>query len=68
MINSAEYKTRRNELMRQIGNGHVGIVLAAPEVIRNQDSHYRYRQNSNFYYLTGFSEPEAVAVFIPGRS
>jgi len=45
----------------------VGIVFSAPESLRNVAIPYPYRQNSDFYYLTGFDEPEAVAVFIPGR-
>lgn len=68
MIKPQEYAARRQRLMKAMGENAIGIVVAAPEVLRNGDAHYDYRQNSDFYYLTGFSEPEAVAVFIPGRA
>ena len=47
-----------------MGPDSIAILSAAPECIRNGDVHYAYRQDSNFYYLTGFPEPEAIAVFI----
>jgi Xaa-Pro aminopeptidase len=53
--------------MQMMGPGSVAILPAAPEVVRNRDVHYPYRPDSDFYYLTGFSEPEAIAVLIPGR-
>lgn len=46
----------------------IAIVPTAPEVIRNRDSHYPYRFDSYFYYLTGFKEPESVLVLIAGKS
>jgi Xaa-Pro aminopeptidase len=54
--------------MRIIGRDAICIVPAAPERLRNNDSHYPYRQDSDFHYLTGFGEPEAVLALIPGRS
>src|SRR5262245_54603956 len=62
-----EYAERRAELMRRIGKQAVAIVPAASEVIRARDTHYRFRQNSDFQYLAGFPEPDAVAVLVPGR-
>lgn len=62
-----EFKLRRDELLRQIGASSVAIVFAAKEHIRSGSEYYPYRQNSDFYYLTGFTEPESIAVFIPGR-
>ena len=62
-----EYGKRRQQLMQAIGNDGVAILPAASEKIRNRDSEYLYRQDSDFYYLTGFNEPEAVLVLIPGR-
>lgn len=63
-----EYKNRRARLMQKIGPRSVFIVVAAPTVNRNgNDMDYPYRQHSDFYYLTGFDEPEAVALLIPGR-
>lgn len=63
-----EYQKRRAHLINAIGTGAVAIIASAKEYFRNDDSHYPFRQNSDFYYLTGFNEPEAVAVFVPGRS
>ncbi len=66
-ISLDEYALRRQRIMEYMEPDSVAIVVAAPETLRNGDSHYPYRQNSDFYYLTGFSEPEAVALLIPGR-
>ena len=54
--------------MRLMGRDAIAILPAAPVRQRNNDVEYNYRQDSDFYYLTGFSEPEAVAVLIPGRA
>ncbi len=67
MITQQEYAQRRNALIDKIGKNAIAILPAAPEYFRNGDNHYKFRQNSDFYYLTGFSEPEAVAIFIPGH-
>ncbi len=61
IINKQVYIKRRNKLMNSIGDGIV-IIPTTDEVIRNQDSVYQYRYDSNFYYLTGFEEPESVLV------
>jgi Xaa-Pro aminopeptidase len=50
-----------------IGKGGIAILPAAPTRVRNRDVEYAYRQDSDFHYLTGFPEPEAVAVLMPGR-
>jgi Xaa-Pro aminopeptidase len=63
-----EFDRRRRRLMKLMGKGGIAILPAAPEKSRNSDVHYHYRPDSDFYYLTGFAEPEAVAVLIPGRS
>ena len=62
-----EYARRRKQLMKLMGKGAIAIIPAAPERQRNSDVHYHYRPDSDFHYLTGFNEPEAVAVLIPGR-
>jgi Xaa-Pro aminopeptidase len=62
-----EFARRRTQLMRLMGNDAIAIVPAAPTRQRNNDVQYYYRQDSDFYYLTGFTEPESVAVLIPGR-
>ena len=67
MIDRKEFARRRKQLMRIVGNDGICIVPAAPERVRNNDSHYPYRQDSDFHYLTGFAEPEAVLALIPGR-
>jgi Xaa-Pro aminopeptidase len=54
--------------MRMVGNGGIAILPAAPVRTRSRDVEHRYRQDSDFYYLTGFAEPEAVAVLVPGRA
>ena len=66
-MNAAEFKRRRKQLMRMMGKNSIAILPSSPELIRNRDVHYNYRPDSDFYYLTGFPEPEAVAVLIPGR-
>ena len=53
--------------MRMIGKDAIAILPAAPVRHRNGDIEYAYRQDSHFYYLTGFPEPDAVAVLVPGR-
>lgn len=63
-----EHKRRRRQLMRMMEPESIAILPAATERIRNRDVHYPYRQDSDFYYLTGFPEPEAVAVLIPKRT
>jgi len=60
-----EYAKRRKALMRHIGHDAIVLMPSAPEVLRNGDAQYPYRQNSDFYYLTGFNEPEAVAILSP---
>ena len=62
-----EFAERRTEFMRRIGKRGVAIIPAASEVTRSRDTHYRFRQSSDFAYLTGFEEPDAVAVIAPGR-
>ena len=54
--------------MRMIGDNSIAILPSAPIRIRNRDVEYPYRQDSDFLYLSGFPEPEAVAVLVPGRA
>ncbi len=60
------FTRRRQALARELGEGVVAVATA-PERTRNADSHYDYRWDSGFYYLTGFREPEAVLVMVLGR-
>lgn len=64
---AAELKRRRRSLMRVMGNNSIAVIPTARVALRNRDSAFAYRQDSNFYYLSGFSEPEAVLVLVPGR-
>ena len=59
------FKARRARLGRALGDGVV-VLPTAPERHRNADTHYDYRWDSGFYYLTGFREPEAVLVMVLG--
>ena len=63
-IKPQEYQQRRQQVMSKIGQG-TAIFRAAPMAVMHNDVEYTYRQDSDFYYLTGFNEPEAVAVFAP---
>ncbi len=60
-----ELKRRRRAVAEAVGPEGVLIMPAAREVIRNRDVHYPFRQNSDFAWLTGFPEPDAVAVIAP---
>jgi Xaa-Pro aminopeptidase len=62
-LDITEFKARRQKLMAAMGNG-VAIIPTANEAVRNRDSHYPYRFDSYFYYLTGFQEPESVLVLV----
>jgi len=66
-MKQTEFKKRRKQLMQRIGKGNIALLASSATKIRNRDVHYPFRQDSDFYYLTGFSEPDALAVFIPGR-
>jgi Xaa-Pro aminopeptidase len=53
--------------MRVMGPGTIAVLPAAPVQRRNNDVHFAFRQDSDFFYLTGFNEPESIAVLVPGR-
>lgn len=63
-----ERQRRRRNLMRIMGENSIAIIPAAPAKTRSRDTEYRYRQDSDFLYLSGFEEPDSVIVLIPGRS
>ncbi|WP_428384599.1 Xaa-Pro aminopeptidase [Nevskia ramosa] len=63
----AEYAARRAALIKAMGPDGLAIIPSAREVIRNRDSHYRFRQDSDFLYLSGFQEPDSVLVLAPGN-
>ena len=66
-MKKTEFAKRRRQLMRMMGRDAIAIVPAASVKQRNNDVEYHYRQDSDFQYLTGFEEPESVAVLVPGR-
>jgi Xaa-Pro aminopeptidase len=66
-LKTEEFARRRRQLMRIMGKDCIAIIPAAPVRHRNNDVEYPYRQDSDFQYLTGFGEPESVAVLVPGR-
>ena len=67
MIKPAEFARRRKQLMRMADEDAILILPSAPERVRSHDTHYPYRQDSDFWYLSGFPEPESVLVLVPGR-
>lgn len=66
-MSTTEFQRRRKQLMRMMGDNAVAILPTAPEQTRNRDVLFSFRPDSDFHYLTGFPEPEAVAVLLPGR-
>lgn len=63
-MNQHEFLRRRQALLAKMAPASAALIFAAPEVTRSADSEYPYRQNSDFWYFTGFNEPEAVLVLI----
>ncbi|WIF57514.1 Xaa-Pro aminopeptidase [Atlantibacter hermannii] len=59
-----EFLRRRQQLLANMAPGSAALIFAAPEVTRSADSEYPFRQNSDFWYFTGFNEPEALLVLI----
>ena len=59
-----EFNKRRTEFLRKIKDG-VAVLPSAPMMIRNHDVHHPYRQDSSFFYLTGFDEPNSLSLFAP---
>jgi len=68
MTDPTPFKARRERLLQQMQarGGGIALIPTAPEALRNRDTHYPYRFDSYFYYLTGFREPEAVLVLVAG--
>ncbi|MCV9880165.1 Xaa-Pro aminopeptidase [Brenneria izbisi] len=63
-MNPQEFLRRRQTLLEKMAPASAAIMFAAPETARNADSDYPYRQNSDFWYFTGFNEPEAVLLLV----
>jgi Xaa-Pro aminopeptidase len=66
-ISTADYKKRRARLMSMMSPGSVALIPGASPARRNRDIQYLFRQDSDFFYLTGFSEPDALLLLVPGR-
>ncbi|MBB6519950.1 Xaa-Pro aminopeptidase [Pseudoteredinibacter isoporae] len=66
-IGPEEYARRRQRLMELMEADSIAIIAAASEQLRSNDTYFPFRQNSDFYYLSGFNEPDAVLALIPGR-
>jgi Xaa-Pro aminopeptidase len=67
MITVAEFSRRRRALMAMADSDSIFIIPSAKEKLRSKDSSFAFRQDSDFWYLTGFNEPDAVLVLVPGR-
>ncbi|HEX7342437.1 MAG TPA: aminopeptidase P N-terminal domain-containing protein [Rhodanobacteraceae bacterium] len=67
-IPMAEFARRRRQLMRMAGPDAALLVAASPERMRNADAAWPYRQDSDFHYLVGFPEPQALLALLPGRA
>lgn len=63
-----EFKRRRRQLMGMMDPHSIAILPTGSERVRNRDVHYPFRPDSDFHYLTGFDEPDAVLVLVPGRA
>lgn len=68
MMDNKEFNQRRKRLMNMVGDDCIAILPTAPECTRNNDVLFPFRPNSDFYYLTGYPEPKAVAVIMPNRN
>ncbi|MGH1460498.1 MAG: Xaa-Pro aminopeptidase [Neptuniibacter sp.] len=66
-ISQERIQQRRNQLMSQMAPDSIAIIPSSQMITRNNDAEYPFRQNSDFYYLTGFNEPDSVLVLLPGR-
>lgn len=66
-IGKREFERRRRELMSQMEADSIAILPSANTLIRNRDAEFKFRQDSDFHYLSGFNEPDAVLVLVPGR-
>ena len=67
MIKKAEFTRRRRKLMDYMGDNSIAILPSNAEQIRSRDTDFRFRQHSDFHYLSGFPEPDSVIVLLPGR-
>ena len=65
MIKATEFKKRRKQIANMIGNDSIAIIKAKDICLRNGDADYKYRPDSNFYYLSGCHEAKALVIIVP---
>ena len=63
MINR-DYKNRRDKLLKNLNDNSVAVIFSADEKLRNNDVAYKYRQSSNFFYLSGIDDPSLILIFL----
>ncbi|MBS3796133.1 Xaa-Pro aminopeptidase [Pseudoalteromonas sp. BDTF-M6] len=66
-ITNAEYRARQHQLLAQMKHNSVALIPAAKEITRSRDTEFPFRQDSDFFYLTGFNEPDAMLVLVKGE-
>ncbi len=66
-VDPQEFSRRRAALIERLRPGAVALLAASPERVRSRDVHHAYRQDSDFFYLTGFAEARALLALVPGR-
>ncbi len=64
MILESEYKSRRDKVFKKLAKSSLAVIFSAEAATRSHDTHHPYRQDSNFYYLTGFKEDNAIILFV----
>ena len=67
MIMEDEYKKRRDKLLKKISSNSLGIIFANEFKVRSNDTNYPFRQNSDFYYLSGFKEDKSALIFLKNK-
>lgn len=67
-LTAEDFRARRQRLIAQLPQGAAALVVSSGLAQRNRDSEYSFRQNSDFHYLTGWPEPEAALLLLPGRA
>lgn len=67
-ISNSEFARRRRNLMELMEPNSIAIIPSAQQQMRSRDTEYHFRQDSDFYYLSGFEEPESVLVLVPDRA
>lgn len=68
MIDEQEYKKRRETLGKKLPKNSIATLFSAPGAVRSHDTNHPYRQNSNFYYMSGFKEENSALLFIKGKN